>query len=194
MFKLPFFNAGGSDNPGAILQRPARRTARRSRSAGRRWTRTPRLAGRDGHRERLPLLRRRLRPAHLHQGRPGHRHRGQPAQPDQRRHALPQGGQHLPARRQPAPRQARPVPRAVLRPLGDASRSTGRWTGSPSGSRRRATRASREKNEDGRLLNARHATSARSAGRRWTTKRTTSSRSCSAAGLGVVSIENQARI
>ena len=48
---------------------------------------------RHRHRERLPLLRRRLRPAHLHQGRAAHRHRGQPRQPDQRGHALPQGGQ-----------------------------------------------------------------------------------------------------
>ena len=40
---------------------------------------TSRLRGRHGHRGRLPLLRRRLRPAHLHQGRQAHRHRGQPA-------------------------------------------------------------------------------------------------------------------
>ena len=60
--------------------------------------------GRDQH---LPLLRGRLRAARLRQGRPAHRHRGRPAQPDQRGHALPQGGGDLRPADQPAPRRPR---------------------------------------------------------------------------------------
>jgi len=72
------------------------------------------------HRERLPLLRHRLRATHLHQGGPAHQHRRRPAEPHQRGHPLPQGGRRLPARRQPAPHHSRPVPGPGMRLPGPA--------------------------------------------------------------------------
>ena len=65
---------------------------------------------------------------------------GNPRQPHQRGHALPQGGQRLPARRQPAPRHAGPLPRPLLRPLGDAAARLGAGPDRPArqgGARRR---------------------------------------------------------
>ena len=47
--------------------------------------------GPEGHRERVPVLRRRLRPGRLHARRRARRHRGQPALADQPGHAVPQG-------------------------------------------------------------------------------------------------------
>ena len=114
-------------------------------------------------------------------------HRGQPRQPDQPRHALPQGRGHLPARRQPEPRRPRSGIARPARPTGTRRRrSTGPWTGSPSGSRqtrdatftrdleRRRTRDGQAGREAGQPLRRR---SPRSAGRRWTTSGTTSSSS-----------------
>ncbi len=118
---------------------------------------------------------------------------GNPRQPHQRGHALPQGGQRLPARRQPAPRHARPLPRPLLRPLGNASRWTGRWTRSPSASRRPATPTSPTRNEEGRLLNS-VRTIGTLGGATIDNEENYLIKKLFGGGLGVVSIENQARI
>ena len=148
---------------------------------------------RHGDPERLPLLRRRLRPAHLHQGRPAHRHRGRPAQPDQPGHALPQGGQRLPARRQPAPRHAGPVPGPVCdkwetKPLDWAMDQIARRV--KDGARRRA---STRHDEDGRRLNSVHNMGTLG-GATLDNEENYLIKKLFTAGLGVVSVENQARI
>ena len=150
-------------------------------------------ARRHRHRERLSLLRRRLRPAHLHQGRPAHRHRGQPRKPHQRGHALPQGGQRLPAGRQPAPRHAGPLPRPLLRPLGDAAAGLGAGPDRPAASRRRATPTSPSATRQGRLLNS-VRTIGTLGGATIDNEENYLIKKLFGGGLGVVSIENQARI
>ena len=122
-----------------------------------------------------------------------HRHRGQPREPHQRGHALPQGGRRLPARRQSAPRDPGPLPRPVLRSLGDAHRWTGRWTRSPAASRRRATRTSPIANESGRLLNSVRSIGTLG-GATIDNEENYLIKKLFGGGLGVVSIENQARI
>ena len=62
------------------------RAVSRTHAAGRRAHRGP-----EGHRVRLPVLRRRLRPGRLHARRRARRHRGQPALADQPGHAVPEG-------------------------------------------------------------------------------------------------------
>ena len=160
MFKLPF--VARCTRPGPGLSQSSPRTAGKDVAAS--WG--------NGHRERLPVLRGRLRPAHLHQGRQAHRYRGQSAQPDQRRHALPEGRQRLPACRQSAPRQdtcctARRTPttgRHEAARLGDGADRPPRQ-----GSR--ATPTSRQATRRPATINA-VRTSVRSAARRSTTKRT----------------------
>ena len=137
-------------------------------------------ARRHRHRRRLSLLRRRLRTTHLHQGRQAHRHRGRSRKPHQRRHSLPQGGQRLSTRRQSASRHAGPLPRPLLRPLGDQAAGLGAGPDRPARqgrARRRFHRSATSKAG----CSTRCAPSALSAAPRSTTRRTTSSRSCSAA-------------
>ena len=152
------------------------------------------LAAPRRHRDarRLPLLRRRLRPAHLHQGRPAHRHRGRPAQPDQRGHALPQGGQRLPARRQPAPRHPGPLPGPLLRPVGDEAARLGMDQIA------RRVKDARDadftaRDEDGRRLNS-VRNMGTLGGATLDIEENYLIKKLFSGGLGVVSVENQARI
>ena len=113
----------------------------------------PRIRGAVAVTERLPVLRRRLRPARLREGRKDHRHRGQ------LRRARSTAARS--ARRAPTPFSS-PSTRTAsrrsctarrTRTTGRSGRSTGRWSASPSWSRRRATRTSRRRDEQGAPVN-----------------------------------------
>ncbi len=115
-------------------------------------------------------------------------------QPHQRGDALPQRGQRFSARGQPPPRYPRPLPRALLRPVGAEAARLGAGADRPArqgGARRRFRRRPTRK---GRQLNSLHNASARSAARRWTIEENYLMKKLFGGGLGVVSIENQARI
>ena len=98
--------------------------------------------GRHGRNQHLPLLRGRLRAADLRQERARHPYRGRPAQPDQPGHAVPQGRRDVRLDDQPRAARQGAVPGAACRPTGKRGRSTGRWTASPISSSGRATRPS----------------------------------------------------
>ena len=73
---------------------------------------------REGRAQHLPLLRGRLRQIVSVRDGTDRQHRGQPRQPDQPRHALPQGRGHLPARRQPEPQHQGDVSQARRHRMG----------------------------------------------------------------------------
>ncbi len=75
---------------------------------------------RHRHRGPLPLLRRRLRPAHLHQGRQAHRHRGRTREsPINEGTLCPKGANAFQLAVNPASRHPGALPGSLLRPLGD---------------------------------------------------------------------------
>ena len=125
-----------------------RHRPRRPRWAGRqpRSRHSSRPGAADQEREAIPsvcpLLRGRVRDAGPHRRRQDRQHRGQPASPHQPGQPLPEGRGDLPAPRQPEPADQGAAPRARRHRVGGLGRSTGRWTASPSWSRRRATRRS----------------------------------------------------
>ena len=165
----------------------------RSRSAGRRSQKASRLRGATVTEGVCPYCAVGCGQLIYTKGGQAHRHRGQPREPHQRGHALPQGRRRLPARRQSAPRHPGALPRPLLRPLGDASRWTGRWTRSPGASRPRATPTSPTANESGRLLNS-VRTIGTLGGATIDNEENYLIKKLFGGGLGVVSIENQARI
>ena len=181
-WSLPRQLAGRAD---AVARRPRAALSRGAAAAAR--------AGRHGRHQHLPVLRGRLRPAGLRQERQAHPHRGRPAQPDQPGHALPEGRGHLRLADQPAPADhgastARPTPTT-----GRRGRSTGRWSASPSSSSRRATRPSSETLPDGTTVN--HTLAIGSlGGATLDNEENYLIKKLFGGGLGMVWIENQARI
>ena len=113
-------------------------------------------------------------------------------QPDQRGHALPQGRQRVPAGRQPAPGEAGPLPGPLLRPLGDAALD---WALDQIAQRVKAARDAdfTARDEEGRLLNSVRNIGTLG-GATLDIEENYLIKKLFCGGLGVVSIENQARI
>ena len=118
---------------------------------------------------------------------------GNPESPDQRGHALPQGRQRLPARRQSRIASPQVLYRAPYSDHWETRRWTGRWTRSPAASRRRATPTSRRGTRPA-ACSTRCARIGTLGGATIDNEENYLIKKLFGGGLGVVSIENQARI
>ena len=174
-------------SPGPIRWAGAAPPRRRAHRA----PQTPHVTRRPGGQVHLPVLRGRLRTAGLRQGRAGRADRGRPRLARQPRAAVPQGLRHAPAHHRRRPPPPGPLPPPPRHRLGAARPGHGHGHGG-----RARDPAPGARPGSGRTTGcAWHApwASPAWAAPRSTTRRTTSSRSCFT-GLGVVQVENQARV
>ena len=132
--------------------------------------------------------------------RPDRQHRGEPGQPDQPRHALPQGLGHVPARGQSRTGSRRSSTGPRTRPTGKRKTSTGRWTGSPSLVKETRDRDFREtwdgQDRDGKPVTKRvnHCTTIASLGGATMDNEWNYAHLKLWRALGLIWLENQARI